>query len=153
MQILIVLFSLTGLGSLYGMIRYGGWHFTIHSANLVFGYIFLFSAVMVLWSFLALKKFPRRVLVGCLRSSPIKNPWVPGKREDAESTDKNSDQIDPGAGRVIASLHLKLGRGKSELHRAGCHVTRGLGNKKDSATENKPPRIPQGVRGKGEKAR
>jgi len=80
MQILIVLFSLTGLGSLYGMIRYGGWNFTIHSANLVFGYIFLFSAVMVLWSFLALREMAQE---SSAETAPVKSKvrsTGPGKK-------------------------------------------------------------------------
>ena len=53
-----------------------------------------------------------------------------------------------GAGQAIAIR--KVNRGKSELHRAVCLVTRGRGNSTESATENIPPRL---TRGKGEKVR
>jgi len=58
-QVLIVLFSLTALGALYGMVKYGGWNFTLHSANVVFVYIFLLSIVTVLWSWIAMKEMEK----------------------------------------------------------------------------------------------
>jgi hypothetical protein len=55
-----------------------------------------------------------------------------------------------GAGVDQAIAASRRGRGKSELHRAVCLVTRGRGDPTESATENIPPRV---ERGKGEKVR
>ncbi len=55
MQVLVGVFVLFALGALYGMFRYGGWNFSIHSANVVFIYIFLLCSVTALWSWIAWK--------------------------------------------------------------------------------------------------
>src|SRR5262245_13225287 len=51
--------------------------------------------------------------------------------------------------RVGASLETHR-RGRSGLHRARWWVTPTRGDPRDSATENRPPLLPPGSRGKGE---
>ena len=40
---------------------------------------------------------------------------------------------------IAGVFEIKNAGGKSELHRAGCSVTRSRGDAKESATERKPP--------------
>jgi len=54
---------------------------------------------------------------------------------------------------MAAALPLMRGGGKSGLHRTGCWVTPSPGNRKESATERRPPLLmpdaSNGVRVKG----
>ncbi len=50
-------------------------------------------------------------------------------------------QIGEKAVEVARMIARRPAGGKSELHRAGCWLTPSLGDEKESATENIPPRL------------